>query len=279
MGSSLRNSGWIVRDELGNELASYFGEYSDSSTTNSKQITISGGPYYLEGRNETFNSEPIYDYVIFEVVGSSPYISFYIPFLLGPYLSVPFKASYLNPVNFGNLEVLKNNNFDLIHFNTITENNCNKFIIQNSTDQINFTNIVEIKSKAKNGNSSFEINYEYKNTNIHIGNLYYRIKEIDLDGNFCYSATTTINRKTLENQFMVFPTPTKNYINMEFDDIKASSQEILIFNIHGIMVSKLYSGSPLKFLTISLTDISSGIYILQTKYDNGDVQTIRIVKE
>ncbi len=69
------------------------------------------------------------------------------------------------PVTFGAIDATLENNQLAINWNTLKETNNSHFEIEASVDGSNFSKIGEIKTKAMEGNSSEELNYEFS-TNI-----------------------------------------------------------------------------------------------------------------
>ncbi len=277
MDSPLRNSGWTILDTLGNVLAFDAGIYDDSiTTTRTKQVTISGGPYIFSGQNNTMNSLPIYDWVLFEVTGSFPFIQAGISFFDNSYVSEKFWASSSNPVGFGNLEVVQDVNFNYIRFNTFTENNCEKFILQESNDLHDFVDMDELTSKSIQGFSNVELHYEFRNTHIQHGKVFYRIKQVDYDGKTSFSKIAYTDRKAKDDFFKVYPNPILNELNIEFEHTNASFQDISMYDITGHFVKKIYSGKPMNKMKIHVENISSGMYFIQTVYDD-EITTRKLV--
>ena len=72
---------------------------------------------------------------------------------------------------------------------TATEVNMSRFIVQRSSDQINFELVGQI---AANGNSNSEKSYTYTDKSLSSGTYYYRLKMVDNDGNVTYSSTVIV---------------------------------------------------------------------------------------
>src|SRR6185437_9955001 len=86
-----------------------------------------------------------------------------------------------------------------LNWQTGDELNTGHFNVQRSTDGTNFTNIGEV---AAGGSGAHNYNF----TDIHPsqGDNYYRIQEVDIDGQLTYSSVARVNVANLaENQFYV----------------------------------------------------------------------------
>lgn len=91
-------------------------------------------------------------------------------------------------------------------WSTASEKNNAYFIIQKSSDGINFSDISTTASKATRGNSSSRLNFVYKqNSLLDEGLNYYRLKQVDLDHTFSYSDIITLDTPLQEGK--LFPNP------------------------------------------------------------------------
>ncbi len=127
------------------------------------------------------------------------------------------------PVEFSSFNVSCRNNGEVkIIWSTQSENNNSHFIIERSTDGIQFDEIGVVQG---NGNSTQQIIYEYIDYD-RIGLAYYRIRQVDFDGN---SKTTKIlNSNCIENQEpIVFENNNHFYIQMT-----SSKDDNVIFSLY-----------------------------------------------
>lgn len=160
---------------------------------------------------------------------------------------------------------LKNSEAAII-WQTATETNNAHFQIEHSTNGRDFQNIGQISGA---GYSTETIEYEYIHKSPSLGLNYYRLKQIDYDGAFEYSKviSVTVNE---EQNIEIFPNPT----NGRLEIVGIESAEIQIFDRLGKIVKEL----NMKNQVIDISELSSGLYILSIKTENG-VITKRIIKE
>lgn len=147
---------------------------------------------------------------------------------------------------------LQDNN-SYLNWNTIQEINSSKFIIERSSDAINW---VSIDSVDAQGNSDIEHNYTFIDLNITKDN-YYRLKILDIDNKFEYSQVqkvTLFNR----NAISFFPNPAMNYISI-LNPSKYRINRIAIYNSLGqyIETSNDFSNP------INIEKLIKGEYYLQ----------------
>lgn len=150
-----------------------------------------------------------------------------------------------------------NDNSDIVlKWRTANEINTSYFEVQKSTD--GFTYSAQGKVIAKNNlsvnNYSFVDNLSKINST---STIFYRLKMVDLDGTYTYSATRSID---LRNEFasIIFPNPTKNYATLLFNAAGAYMITVsdnsgkIIQHITGIATA--YQNS----IALSLKDYPSG---------------------
>lgn len=106
------------------------------------------------------------------------------------------------------------------------------YLLERSYDARNFSAISEVKGiYPEGGNYSFTENLDNQNTSV-----YYRLKMVDADGSFTYSAI--IGEYLNCSQLKFYPNPVKNEIIIENLN---SWNSIMIFDSNGKMV---YDGKP-----------------------------------
>ncbi|AZQ65127.1 hypothetical protein EI427_23205 [Flammeovirga pectinis] len=82
------------------------------------------------------------------------------------------------------------NDLIILEWQTASEQNSSKFEIEISTDMKHFTKIGEVKSA---GNSNILIDYQFFDSMIRVGRVYYRLKQIDLDGKYEFFGPLIVN--------------------------------------------------------------------------------------
>jgi hypothetical protein len=139
------------------------------------------------------------------------------------------------------------------------------FEIQRSSNSTDWSVIGFVNSLAENGNSNKEINYHFVDETPIDGSNYYRLKQIDFDGNFIFSLVRHINFSSKQS-IRVYPNPTSE--NITIDGLQIGNH-ITITNILG---QTLYSEKcNSKTITIDLSTIPSGILILAVEDGSGKI--------
>jgi len=92
-----------------------------------------------------------------------------------------------------------------LFWHTASEVNADYFGIEWSIDGIKWTEIDQIKAT---GNHATSHQYTYNHAEKKRVTNYYRLKQMDYDGNFTYSSVVNINRNFISNSITIFPNPT-----------------------------------------------------------------------
>lgn len=159
------------------------------------------------------------------------------------------------PVELAFFKAIQNENTIDLHWQTLSELNNRGFDIQKSVDGKTFETLAFVEGK---GNSLETIDYHFKDKNPNDGLNYYRLKQMDFDGAFEFSAVVVVDLKK-ENTFIVYPNPTAENLTIK-TDFKGLVQ-IFIYNINGQIVYQ--NTQPMNNqMEINLGDLVSGNYHL-----------------
>lgn len=169
-----------------------------------------------------------------------------------------------------------------LNWTTATETNNDYFEIQHSTNAANFQTIGEV---AGAGTSATPNNYRFVHYNSTNGINYYRLKQVDFDGNFETHQVISVlseNITLLNNQeFSVYPNPyTTGDLTIELDNIKPRSTITLtILSTTGAVVyhQNLVVPESRKFVNLDrLNELATGMYLINIRH-NTNVITRRFI--
>jgi hypothetical protein len=187
-------------------------------------------------------------------------------------------------INFGNCTLplewksfTANQNEDYINLAwiTLSEINVSHFEVLKSTDGINWKTIHDAMAKGQLS----ENRYQYKDFDISKSGInYYKIKQIDADGNYTFSIIKTVSFHDGEKEFLVSPNPSTGALNIEFEYNEKEAYLLNIFHLDGRLISSqelTESNSRFNF-----DQLDNGVYIvqLQSKID-GFINTKKWVKQ
>ncbi len=175
----------------------------------------------------------------------------------------------------------KNNNV-LVSWTTASEENNKGFEVESSIDGKNFKYLGFVKGAV---NSNTISNYNLVDANAFVNNasnvIYYRLKQLDLDGQFTYSKVVSVNNDSkTENVFEVFPNPFNTEFNIVVNATEAGNAAVETIDLQGkVLVSKSFNTvNGLNTLNMNdLPNLNAGIYVVKVTV-NGQTFVHKLVK-
>lgn len=168
--------------------------------------------------------------------------------------------SNLLPIELLSFEVKKHEESTAeISWTTASEINNDYFVIEKSIDGVNWNEITKISGA---GNSNDIKNYFYTDKLQTIGNIYYKLKQVDYDGTSSYSDIKTIRSNQIETteSFSIYPNP----INNGFLNISSNTNESINFSIFNTLGQKvLQNETQNSKYKVDVSSLSSGVYFLK----------------
>ena len=189
-------------------------------------------------------------------------------------------SSQLNalPLSWGSFNTQCINNSVKINWQTFQESNTRSFIIQQSSNGINWKDIAMIPAA---GNSSAILQYTYTDLQSTSSINYYRIIGQDMDGRKTYSPGLKTNCSTGKEIFFVYPNPAHNNLWISLQTEKSGTVTLQMFDSKGALVKQqtenIQAGNNL--LAMQLNNLAAGLYSLVAKYSDGNVKVVKIQKQ
>jgi len=178
-----------------------------------------------------------------------------------------YKASFnLNilPVELSSFSAISDKNQVTLHWQTAQEINNDYFQIERKTTQSQTW--APIGKILGEGNSETTIRYSFTDTKPVNGLNYYRLKQIDYDGQFEYSEMVSVEIKNTIS-IDVFPNPTAAELTI-VAPADFTKGEIRLYNTSGkMLISKTINNRNY----LNLSDLNSGIYFFRLLDENGNV--------
>ena len=143
----------------------------------------------------------------------------------------------------------------ILNWTTTNEVNASLFEIERSSDGTNFGRIAVVHATGRGNNQ-----YEGFDTQPQAGNNYYRLKMIDKDGKFVYSAVLLIRSGNGKMRFVLYPNPVKDQLILSPSGV-TGVVDINIYNQQGQQVFGRHIAAA--SATISLAHLPKGIYTVQ----------------
>jgi hypothetical protein len=141
------------------------------------------------------------------------------------------------PVQLISFNVIKGNDRANLSWSTASELNNQGFYIETSRDNNNWETLGFV-----NGNGTTQQIHRYSfSTSIAgmNGNIYYRLRQVDFNGEFEYSPVRSINVKgeNADATISLFPNPATSVLNINISGMTASNASIRITNLAGVVIS------------------------------------------
>ncbi len=145
-----------------------------------------------------------------------------------------------------------------LNWSTASELNNQYFSIEKSIDGINYTSIATIDGA---GNSQSIKNYNYTDADalVNSNKNYYRIKQIDFNGEFSYSPIAFAQSNSTLNQSIIYPNPsTSNQFTIAFNG-GTNNHKVNIYNANGVLVNHFESNES----SIIADQLAKGYYTIE----------------
>ena len=164
---------------------------------------------------------------------------------------------------------------NLLQWQTTTEENNKGFEIERSANGESWETLDFI---IGNGTTIEEQNYRYVDTQPIKGTNYYRLKQIDFDGQFEYSKVITVTLKSNISVSDFYPNPTNGLTRLDFEVSQSSDLIITVFNVMGqqLLIETHSMEKGISTLELNFSKLSKGSYFV--KLQNGkEVQHQKLV--
>lgn len=178
------------------------------------------------------------------------------------------------PVELSSLNATAKN--DKVELNWTVESALNNsyFEIERSNDASQYTVIGKV---AGAGTTAQTVQYSFTDIAPAANTNFYRLKQVDNNGSFKYSAVVTARLDgKIKNTLQVYPNPVTDKINLKVTVNAAVSSTIKIFNAVGGVVceqnKKLVKGENIIIINRPV-DLAKGLYFLQVNTNNEILNT------
>lgn len=167
-----------------------------------------------------------------------------------------------------------------VYWTTAQEINANNFEVERSFDGVNFDKIGTIQSRLHN--SSTPTDYSFTDLNAKNGLNFYRLKQVDMNGNFTFSSIIAIDlNKPFITNIRVNPNPVITKAVIFFSAEKETAITLKIYTSEGrevkSMISHLNKGE--NKLSIDATTLASGVYFIVLSQPDQRIAETRFIRQ
>lgn len=183
----------------------------------------------------------------------------------------------LLPVEFIDLRAHAMNGVVHLDWSTASESGSSHFLVQRSRDGQEFETIGRMEAA---GNSMTQLVYSTVDDAPYEGLSYYRLEQVDTNGESKLSHIVPVYVRTGGSAFSVFPNPAANELNVSFDSRTEGKVTWRIVDAAGRMVlsGNTAAAEGSQVLVVPLNQVDAGSYFIEVNQANGSLGRTRFVK-
>ena len=169
------------------------------------------------------------------------------------------RGNFTLPVSLLNFDAAEYNRGVNVSWKTEVEINSKNFIVERKGSSGLFS---EIGSVASLQNGRAGNTYQFFDANPFIGNNYYRLKMVDIDGKFTFSRTVNIISSAKPVGILLYPNPVSNgVVNIVLGNEPVKS--IAVINLSGIRVLNTNYNITNRIVPLNVSKLPKGVYALE----------------
>ncbi|MCC9135634.1 T9SS type A sorting domain-containing protein [Pontibacter silvestris] len=164
---------------------------------------------------------------------------------------------------------------NVLSWTTATEVDNDHFLIERSTDGKVFMNIGKVKGS---GSSNQLLDYSYTDKSSPIGTVYYRLKQVGLNGDYEYSHVVSVTTLKSDGitKAQLYPNPASDIVHLNMDMLPKDNYTVRIISMEGRTIQQKTLNNEVE-QELDVHALSTGKYIIQIQ-GKGTIQTISMIK-
>lgn len=166
----------------------------------------------------------------------------------------------LLPVEFSTFTALPKGRLAILEWQTLTETNNDYFSVERSVDAKTFKSIGHVKGK---GTTFTPQTYHFIDRQANPGVNYYRLRQVDFDGQYEYSDVKTVLIPRGEQELLVFPNPSKGEFQVQLPELLSDDAYLELYDSQGQMIWQMSLESSSTHTIIQPELLAEGIYFLK----------------
>jgi hypothetical protein len=179
-------------------------------------------------------------------------------------------AATVLPVKFQTFEATPSGNSVSLKWMVATEENLSGYQVEKSFDGRNFSKVSFVNAANQN-------TYTFVDSKSS-GTVYYRIKSIDVDGRYAFSTIALIKAGKSMIMLNAFPSPFVSSFSLDHGTATAGSL-ITISGQDGRAIKTIIPTIGSQRTPVDLSAAKAGMYLVRYKNGNGEVETLKILKQ
>jgi hypothetical protein len=179
------------------------------------------------------------------------------------------------PVNLVSFTAQKLNGSVKLSWTTAGESNTKEFIVERSVNSGSWETIASLPA---NGNATATIDYSTVDAHPGKGNNFYRLKMVDQDGQFDYSAVRRVNFDE-KVSYTVYPNPATCVLNITMENTTGSRSSVQVLSVQGQVILNKQDPGNNQLIQFNISSLTSGIYFLKIVAADGSVHMEKFAKQ
>ncbi|NVK65420.1 MAG: T9SS type A sorting domain-containing protein [Flavobacteriales bacterium] len=183
------------------------------------------------------------------------------------------------PVELVDLKAVGMSGRNIVSWKTVTEHNSSHFNVMRSFDGIKFEHVGTVDAA---GESSDLIHYQFADTDVKTGLVYYKLEQYDRDGQTYTSEIVSLKRSTEHGGILsARPNPTESTLFVEVKPSKLNdAPHIVLRDGRGMIVrERALIPGELNVVDMNLSELSAGVYFLLFTDSEGVTHSEKILKK
>lgn len=231
-----------------------------------KLVANPSGAYSSPNGNNGYLGQPIiWNNLLYMQMASVPYAN------AG---NLAFIDGSTLPITLLSFTAQKSGSTSLLQWKISNEINNDYFSVEHSTNGISFTPLAKIEG---HGSVSTQQNYQFTDDNPMKGLNFYRLKQVDIDGNFTYSNIVSLNFDNANGVFKIYPNPAIDRVRLTIP-VSTGNSFINVYDLNGKKVLVKQINSNVTGEALDVSTLSAGLYQV-ILVQGTQQQTLKLIKK
>jgi hypothetical protein len=174
------------------------------------------------------------------------------------------------PVTFTGIVARSENSVVNVQWDVADEIDVRGYEVERSTNGMKFETIGFVAAHGK----PF---YSFTDAQPAAGTVYYRVKNMDIDGQYKYSSIVKVTNKRAST-LKLYPVPAKENVTLQHERIRANTT-LTLTTIDGRVVKQIRPATDSYQTPVSLSGLQPGLYLLRLDNGQGETEAIKVVKQ
>lgn len=175
------------------------------------------------------------------------------------------------PVNYTGFTARKVSKGTQLNWNVSDEYNVSRYEVMKGTNAGDLKTIGIVFAGEQSA-------YTFVDEQPSAGVSFYRIRSVDIDGKFKFSTVISFANGKSAALLRAYPMPARDQVTLQHGTIDGKAQ-ITISSEDGRIVKRQVPATGSMLTPIDLSGLKAGLYLLRLEYSNGEVATLKVVKQ